>query len=200
MKTKEQIVQEFFDAKKFCDENNLQLSKKFVRFVFPDAELQFKTAFDLLVKGYTHHSEYDKIIEYLKDNKGKSLLITGSCGTGKSAIACSIIPLMFATIRKIVRPMTAQQFAKLKQFPNNEYLIIDDLGLEGEVKNYGTEIDNLSDLMDKLERVGGCTVVMTSNLTGEQMKEKYGERFMDRLINNFVIVRIEGKSNRKYNG
>lgn len=200
MKTKEQVLQEFIEAKKFCDENNLQIQKKYFRFGFPDAEMQFKTAFELLVKGYTHHEEYDKIIEYIKDNKGKSLLITGSCGTGKSVIACSIFPLLFATTKKLMRPMTAQQFAKLKQLPSYEFMIIDDLGLEGEVKNYGTEIDNLSDLMDKLERVGGCAVVITSNLTGEQMREKYGDRFMERLINNFVIVRIEGKSNRKYNG
>ena len=47
-------------------------------------------------EGYKYIDDYAQVIEWLKDNGRKGLLLTGNNGVGKSVIACALIPtLMF---------------------------------------------------------------------------------------------------------
>lgn len=140
---------------------------------------------------------YDKVVGWLNDNDGKSLMICGKCGVGKSVIACDAIRLIISyRFGRNFPPMSATKFSKLDLVPKERWLwIIDDLGTERKVKDFGTEKDNISELLDNLEMYGGCAVI-TTNLNQELFKERYGERNFDRVKSRFKIVSIDHKSMR----
>lgn len=142
-------------------------------------------------------NEYKEIADWLSDNKGKSLLLIGGCGVGKSVIGMRIIPHLFLKILgKHFEPISATRFARLPEVKRERLVwFIDDLGTERQVKNFGTELDNVTDLFENLESYGGCAVV-TTNLTSEDFRERYGDRNYDRVRSRFRIVAINHESMR----
>ena len=141
--------------------------------------------------------QYDEICDWLEDNKGESLLIFGNCGVGKSVIS-SIISLLIAHLfGRMYRPMMANDFAKMEELSTKRQLwIIDDLGTERKVKNFGTEKDNVTDLLNIMERYGNCAII-TTNLNGQQIVERYGDRNADRIKHMFRQVHINHASMRE---
>lgn len=140
--------------------------------------------------------EYDEVAEWLRDNNGKSLMLMGQCGVGKSMIACRIIPLMFACRERIFPPISATAFSRLDTIDKRNLWIIDDLGTERVVKDFGTEKDNVSELIEMIDSCGNCAVI-TTNLTSSELKHRYGDRNFDRLRANFKIVAINHASMRR---
>lgn len=100
---------------------------------------------------------------------------------------------------------TAQDIANLAGSRRAEYeaiatrsfLVIDDLGCEpAVVKNYGTEVTPITDLIYKRYDEMSPTVV-TTNLTKASIREIYGDRVADRFRETFETIGYQEKSYRK---
>lgn len=199
--TKEQfdkVNQILASAEKEAEEHGIKLKRvKFDNKMNPaEVETLFKVSLmRFLSPTMQYLPEYDKVISWMKENSGKSLILMGKCGLGKSIIACKVIPTLLATRGIFVRPANAKEFAKVGVVKDRSFWIVDDLGTEGIVKDFGTELDKISELLDRIDMIGG-TAVITTNLTAEQLKERYGERNYDRMKQNFEIVSINHESMR----
>lgn len=100
---------------------------------------------------------------------------------------------------------TAQDIASLAGSRREEYeavvrrgfLIVDDLGCEpAVVKNYGTEVTPVTDLIYKRYDEMSPTVV-TTNLTKSAIREIYGDRVADRFNEVFETIGYQEKSYRR---
>jgi DNA replication protein DnaC len=74
------------------------------------------------------------------------------------------------------------------------FIIIDDLGTESIKNDYGTKVDAVSDAISYAED-SSKTLLITTNLDGEDLDRRYDERTLDRLRKCKVIL-IEGESFR----
>ena len=144
------------------------------------------------------NADYEKIVQWLTDNKGKGLMLVGSCGVGKSLIGMRIIPLLlYHYCHKVVTICTSNE---LNQSPdeiiNKHIIYIDDVGTEDVSNIYGNRRVPFAELVDLAER-DGKLLMFSTNLDDEHLKAKYGDRVVDRLHAIVKKVTIKGKSNRK---
>lgn len=178
-----------------------------VRISIPNAEQRLRAGLDYFVDKYScgenNHAEwieknYRPIVEWMTDNKGKGLLITGSCGLGKTLIAKHILPLLIRdSCRRVINIFTAQELnTKIDEILKLHTIYIDDIGTESVSKIYGNVRCTFSELCDAAEQRGKL-LIMTTNLTASELEEKYGERTLDRLRAITKFVAFSGKSLRK---
>lgn len=139
--------------------------------------------------------EYGAVVEWLNENDGRSLLLGGKCGTGKSLIATRVLPLIYATMHYTFVPMQAYQFSRLSDIPTSNVVIVDDIGTEGVVKKYGTSVDNFGRLVDLVDS-GKRICIATTNLSADELAGLYGDRTMDRIRSNFKIITFDFGSMR----
>jgi len=118
----------------------------------------------------------------------------GECGLGKSTILNYVIPAIFRTrTNKILRSVPAKELGAVDR-NKAPFIIIDDLGTESIKNDYGTKIDAVADAISYAED-SSKTLLITTNLTPQALKERYDERTLDRLRKCKVVI-IKGKSFR----
>ena len=150
--------------------------------------------YDRTVEEYEHLPAYDEIIDWMVDTKGRGLMLMGECGLGKSTILNFVIPAIFRTkTNKILRSVPAKELGAVDR-NKAPFIIIDDLGTESIKNDYGTKIDAVSDAISYAED-SSKTLLITTNLTPQALKERYDERTLDRLRKCKVVI-IKGKSFR----
>jgi len=150
--------------------------------------------YDQTVGTYNHLPEYDEIIDWMVDTKGRGLMLMGECGLGKSTILNYVIPAIFRT--KTKKSLVSTPAKELKEVvkSNASFIIIDDLGTESIKNDYGTKIDAVADAISYAED-SSKTLLITTNLDAADLKKRYDERTVDRLRKCKVVV-IKGKSFR----
>lgn len=145
---------------------------------------------------YTWLQCYDEIVEWLADNGGKGLLCVGDFGLGKTIICTQILTAMFDEWKWDYICVSAYEMSrKVEEVKNHEIIIIDDFGVEGEAVVYGEHRHIFNEIVDFAER-NGIMLILTSNLSVEEMQKKYGVRTVDRLKKITKAVVFEGKSLR----
>ena len=150
--------------------------------------------YDRTVEKYEHLTAYDEIIDWMVDTKGRGLMLMGECGLGKSTILNFVIPAIFRTrTNKILRSVPAKELGAVDR-NKAPFIIIDDLGTESIKNDYGTKIDAVADAISYAED-SSKTLLITTNLTPQALKERYDERTLDRLRKCKVVI-IKGKSFR----
>lgn len=175
------------------------------------AKVNYYYAYDLIKTGLKAKfgdnavwlSEYNDIVDWLKDSKGYGLLMIGDSGLGKSVICRDIIPAILneqdeSHCRTTCLVTTAYDLATYGDeldLHSPKFIMIDDIGTEGEFVKFGSHRNMFMEVVDCAER-SGKVLILTSNLTIEQLNEKYGERTTDRLKSLCRLVKIEGKSLR----
>ena len=154
-----------------------------------------------------------KAAKWLSGKHKTGLLIYGAaCGTGKSTLAnamCNLVNYLFDSVyseeRKVVYRTSAINLVKMysdnpeqyKRMVSQELLFVDDLGTEPvNIKIYGNEFSPVTELLYNRYDRQRWTIV-TSNLSDEQLKERYGTRIDDRLREMFDRILFQGKSYRK---
>lgn len=143
------------------------------------------------------NADYEKIVQWLTDNKGRGLMLVGGCGVGKTLIGMRIIPLLLNHYcRKVVTICTANELNKSPDEIIKYHIIyIDDVGTEDISNIYGNKRVPFAELVDLAER-DGKLLMFSTNLDDEHLKMKYGDRVVDRLHAIVRKVTINGKSNR----
>ena len=150
--------------------------------------------YDKTIDEYNHLPAYDEIIDWMVDTSGRGLMLMGECGLGKSTILNYVIPAIFRTrTNKILRSVPAKELGIVDR-NKAPFIIIDDLGTESIKNDYGTKIDAVADAISYAED-SSKTLLITTNLTPQALKERYDERTLDRLRKCKVVI-IKGKSFR----
>jgi DNA replication protein DnaC len=164
------------------------------RAIFEDV---FK-AFDTTVVSYNHLPEYESIIDWMVDTKGKGLLLTGSCGRGKSIIITGVIPVLFLhRLNKILRPFHADLIpTKVDEISRLWAIAIDELGVEPQVNNYGEKSEGFNTIINAAE-LRLAPMFISTNLTSAEILARYGERTLDRICRLCKVVKFSGDSFRK---
>ena len=140
--------------------------------------------------------EYELIADWLSDNKGKGLLLAGSCGRGKTLVATRILPLFFAERHLFYNLFNSYELnSRQNEVFRCKILCIDDIGVENESVKNGERRNVFTELIDSVEKKGKLLVV-TTNLTQDEIVEKYGTRTLDRLFSCCKIVTFSGRSLR----
>lgn len=179
----------------------------FVRVVVPNARNLLRDGLDYYVRQYTSGREqkavwaeknYAPVADWLADNGGKGLLLIGGCGLGKTLIATRVIPLLMLNFcAKRATICTARELAQTPDAIIAKHIIVvDDVGTESMSNIYGNKRLPFAELCDAAEHKGKL-LILTSNLTADEIKERYGERVIDRLRAITKPVVFTGKSMRR---
>ena len=143
--------------------------------------------------------EYKEIIQWLSNSEGKGLLMTGSNGRGKTAILKGVIPLIFKSRGYVLKVLNSTEIDPniFQTYLNKKkFIAIDEIGKDSIIKDYGNIKDPVEAAIDHCEdRIK--LLLMTSNLTAEQIQSRYGNRTLDRIKRLCKIVVFKGSSFRK---
>lgn len=166
-----------------------------------------------MIQDGTTEERVRKAAKWLSGKHKTGLLIYGAaCGTGKTTLAnamCNLVNYLFDSVysqdRKTVYRTSAINLVKMysdnpeqyKRMVSQELLFVDDLGTEPvNIKIYGNEFSPVTELLYNRYDWQRWTIV-TSNLSDEQLKERYGTRIDDRLREMFDRILFQGNSYRK---
>lgn len=141
---------------------------------------------------------YRPIVDWMTDNKGKGLLMFGGCGLGKSVIGMYILPLLIKDVhKKVVNIFSAQELnKKIDEILKLHIIYVDDIGTEDNINSYGNKRMPFAELCDAAEKKGKL-LILTTNLSIDELTERYGDRVTDRLIATTKAVPFTGDSLRK---
>ena len=160
---------------------------------------------------------YERIAEWLSDNKGKGLLLCAPTGRGKTDICQRILPnilgnggrpIPYVEAKDLCKPKSADLRDDLKAAP---ILIVDKLGKEPR-KFFSDDNNSFSDLLENAERTGQlliiCTQLSTTTIDPERYPEaaaqypdsiqnRYGQDVLSRLAAVVKATRIVGEDMRR---
>lgn len=148
-------------------------------------------------------------MQWLRDYRAgarQPLLINGPTGTGKTWVACALARMLLVEDTLPVTFITASDFLDalrpsaripgvdpdMMQYALAPVLFLDDLGTE-KLTEWSEE--QLHRLAHERSHNGRPTVV-TSNLTGEQIRARYDIRIVERLFGGGKLITIAGESRR----
>lgn len=147
--------------------------------------------------------EYDEVVDWLVDNKGKGLFMYGSCGRGKS-IMINAIKTMFVAVGKQLPGFHASLLPdKSTIYDNRNYELyrkwkcayIDELGTERMVNDYGEKFEPFNEIINKAEQELDILII-SSNLSAVQFQQRYGDRTMSRINRLCKIIEFKGEDLR----
>jgi len=136
----------------------------------------------------------------------ESLVILGNPGTGKTWLAAAIaqdlmlnprpVPVTFITVADmlaILRTARPGLDIDLQQFALAPVLVLDDLGLENHTDWTREQLYRLSHARSH----EGRPTIVTSNLSGEEIKATYEARTVQRLFGGASLIQMPGESLRR---
>lgn len=145
---------------------------------------------------------YNRVIEWLTDNKGRGLLCFGGSGLGKSLLCCQVLPVILAGSGKPVVTVNATELHdRLEELKKERILVIDNLGREPR-KRFGETDNSFLSLCDNAERTGNLLIIVTSLSTipnplyPDSIEHRYGSEVIDRLRAITSVAKIQGDSMR----
>lgn len=148
---------------------------------------------------------YDKIADWLADNKGRGLLCVGTTGRGKSLLCQQILPVILGNGGRPIASIAATDLkSRLDELLHEKIVIIDDLGKEPR-KYFGNVDNSFFELCNNAERTGNLLIITTNLSTTpsdralypDSIQERYGAEVLDRLKSITRMVRLEGESLRR---
>lgn len=147
---------------------------------------------------------YDRVAEWLTDNKGRGLLCFGTTGMGKTLLCTRILPVILGNGgRKIPIVYATDLKSRYGELRNERILIIDDLGKEPR-RHFGETDNTFFELCNNAERTGSLLVITTNLSTTpcddprypDSILHRYGPEVLDRLKAITKTARLEGESMR----
>ena len=148
---------------------------------------------------------YDEIAKWLQDNDYKGLLLYGANGRGKSIMCYNILPTVFQYYLKQVKTFKcrANNLHMIQSSRTDYYsmlcaqvIFIYDFGTESITSVYGEKRDVFSDIVDIAEQEKKL-LVLSTNLTPDEIRDRYGIRTLDRLRAITRAICLNGESMRE---
>ena len=147
--------------------------------------------------------------ENIDDKNQKNLLFVGNTGLGKTFLANAIAKKVLEKGKTVVyqtAPVlmdkvieykfsydkTGKQKEQYNKIFDVDLLVIDDLGTETMSNNKFTELFNIINT----RLLNNKKIVISTNLTLNELYKQYDERVMSRLIGNFTICKFAGEDIR----
>lgn len=143
--------------------------------------------------------------------EGNGLLLLGPVGTLKTSLASAVLLThlytggtgLFITMSSLLDTIFTLKSTNMDEWAKFEYklrnapiLVIDDLGAEHTEGWVKTKVDSIIS-----ERYNSMLpIIITTNLTGEQLKNTYAERIIDRIRSTAEQVIFSGDSLRERKG
>lgn len=160
-----------------------------------------ETNFETVVNAFT----------FIKSIPRKGMIFVGDVGTGKTLAIKSLFP--FARLRRLTDVTELQWMMPTKDTNNdgedyevwrlgNKHNILDDVGNEQLKSIYGVKYDTVANFIlqwhsDKfMDESETNRLFITTNMTVDQLNERYGKRILDRLFEMCVLVKFHGESKR----
>lgn len=146
---------------------------------------------------------YDRIVEWLTDNKNRGLLCLGRPGLGKSLICQRVLPVLLAPYGDVVCVSATELHDKLEELKKARIVVVDDLGKEPR-KHYGDIDNSFLELCDNSERTGNLIIITTNLVTDrfpdgrlaegypDDLHSRYGDAVFSRLQSITRVAIIEG--------
>jgi DNA replication protein DnaC len=163
-------------------------------------------------------SNIHRLAAYLVSDTHKfGVMFCGTCGNGKTTLLYAFRTALnylcrtdlFEEERKsgfrvglnIVDAKDVQSYARdmksFKDLKNHHMIAIEDMGREAtEVLEYGNVLNPVIDLLEYRYNTQAFTMI-TTNLTGKQIREKYGNRIADRFNEMMEVIIFKGDTYRK---
>ena len=142
--------------------------------------------------------EYEKVASWLAQNEGRGLFLYGNCGRGKSILCRFAIPaILLKYCNKVVRVFDIQDLNRdVDDVLSRHILSLDDIGAEEISIKYGERRMAFAEVMDAAEKQGKLVIVST-NLGERDIRERYGDRILDRIKATTTRVLFTGESLRQ---
>lgn len=134
---------------------------------------------------YEWRPEYEELAIWLSHNHCRGLLLMGNYGQGKTVFVRDLLPqilLFHAEPALHVHYFRAVEMASRKEdIMRFAIVVIDDVGVEPvEHMNYGNISRTLEEILDGVDD-RGALIILTTNLSMTEIKNRYGERVLERL-------------------
>lgn len=141
--------------------------------------------------------EYEKVAAWAGGNEGMGLFMFGNCGRGKSVLCRYVLPLLLLQYcRKIVSVYDIQDMNRdIDRVLTKHIIALDDVGTEEVSVKYGERRVAFAEVMDAAEKHGKLLIVST-NLGEKELRERYGDRVIDRIRSTTLRVAFNGESLR----
>ena len=145
-------------------------------------------------------SKVEKVVKWMYESRKRGLLLCGTLGNGKTTMLRAL--RMLFGIRAVYMEAQAvyDNFKQNQTFPpvtSSDMLLLDDLGAEPQTYNdFGEVRYPLAEFLMQRYKNNSTTVIAT-NLTFEQIGERYGDRLKDRMKEMFAIITYIEPSYRK---
>ena len=158
-----------------------------------------KSIVNSLNRDYKHNKAYDEVADWLNNNKNKGLLLMGQCGLGKTLLTKYVIPFIikkeYSKVFYVVDAASLKTKEQVDEAMQYKMIVLDDIGTEDVIQDYGNKIDAVPLIVDSAEKEGKLLLIST-NLTASQLRERYGDRTTDRLRGLCRQISITGRSYR----
>ncbi len=174
--------------------------------LIPDEEIKGTGITQRALSGIARH-QCEKWADMYPKVDHRDMLITGGSGLGKTflvrAMAARLVErgknvliVSAYTFLQIARKSFFEADSGIRELIDIPVLILDDLGSEPLMQN--VTVEQLFNLINERQSKGLSTVVST-NLTLQELRERYTERVASRLNNprNCLILTLAGKDLRK---
>jgi len=171
-------------------------------------DIAIENAKEVLVDGFTYFlsaagyrmqwlPEYESVAGWLTNNGGKGLFLYGNCGRGKTMLCRYVLPaILLGYCRRVVSVFdTTEMNTRLDHVLSRNIISIDDIGTEEMSNIYGNKRLAFAEVMDAAEKYNKLMII-SSNLTVNEIRKRYGDRVLDRVKSTTHRVLFEGESLR----
>lgn len=145
-------------------------------------------------------SKVEKVVKWMYESRKRGLLLCGTLGNGKTTMLRALSRVlgprgMYMEAQGVYDYFKANQ--KLPEIPAGCVLLLDDLGAEPQTYNDFGEIRYpLTEFLMNRYKINQPTILAT-NLTFDQIGERYGDRLQDRMREMFAQISYQEPSYRR---